>query len=107
MDNLSNLTIESSWNGILQQTNNFKQAIDENRWQIAAELAATRHQTIQKHFKNFPVGPETADFYQKHLSTFMQQEESYRHEAQRARKQAMREGLVISNNKKAISAYGR
>lgn len=94
-----------SWYKILQLTEQFKQLTDEGLWPEASALAVLRHKTITQHFQQYPVGPATAEFYVQHLNNFMHQEELLKQQAIKARKMAMKEGMIINTNKKAINAY--
>lgn len=97
--------ISLSWNKILELTQQFKQLTGDSLWLKASELAASRHQTITQHFQQYPVGPETAEFYVQHLNDFMHKEDALKQQALKARKIAMKESIAISTNKKAIKAY--
>ncbi|MEE8058017.1 MAG: hypothetical protein V3T17_09290 [Pseudomonadales bacterium] len=101
--NLSNL--EKSWQQILVSTQTLEQSAAQEDWPLVAELAASRHQLITQHFKLYPVGPNTAEFYQKHLSSFLIKEEQLQKLAIEARKASMKASIKFNTNKKAVSAY--
>ena len=105
IESTSKSDIGLSWNKILQLTEQFKQLTDDSLWPEASALAALRHKTITLHFQQYPVGPATAEFYVKHLNNFMHREELLKKQAIKARKLAMKEGMIINTNKKAIKAY--
>ncbi len=100
-------TITESWEQILELTRQFKAFTGSDNWLEASELASLRHQRITQHFATFPVGPETAEFYFKHLKSFMHEEEFLQQEATAARKKAMKDGANMNNNKKALRAYSK
>jgi hypothetical protein len=97
--------VEKSWQNILCATRTIEQASAEEHWAQVAELAANRHRMITEHFGRYPVGPNTAEFYQQHLSQFLMKEERLQQLASEARKASMKAGIKLNSNKKALNAY--
>ena len=97
--------IENSWQLIVNNTMLLEQNAADENWAVVSELAANRHQSISKHFECFPVGPDTAEFYQHHLSHFLKKEESLQKLTLEARKTAIKASIQLTNNKKAMNVY--
>lgn len=98
-------TLEHDWQQVLDSTKHLEHAANEQDWEHVAELAAKRHSLITQHFDIHPVGPDTAEFYQQHLSSFLAKEEQLQQLAATARKAAMKASLKLHSNKKAVNAY--
>ncbi|MCP3907259.1 MAG: flagellar protein FliT [Oceanicoccus sp.] len=98
-------SIDHSWEIIEARTNAMEDAAKQEDWETIAHLAVERHLLITSHFNQFPVGPDTASFYQPRLANFLDSESELQVCAQSARKQLMKDGLIRSTGKKAVNAY--
>jgi hypothetical protein len=95
----------TSWQHIEGLTKSIMTLAKKQDWPEVNELAIKRHQAVLKHFDDFPVGPETAEFYNDHLSRFLTQEAHITALATDARKKVMQQGLALQQSQKAVSAY--
>jgi len=98
--------LENSWNNIIEMTSSIEGLAAESKWQDIATIATQRHKDITTHFQDFPVGPETAQFYSKHLSHFLEKEEILQELVKSARKEVLKAGTIINNRKKLSASYG-
>ena len=96
---------ELSWAALMHQTRAMRAAARAADWPAVAELAGTRHQALLEHFERFPVGPETAVFYERHLNLLLEQERELKTLAVTARREVMKQGLDASRNRRAVKAY--
>ena len=94
-----------SWQQIERLTTSIMALAKAEDWSEVTKLAIERHRAVLKHFDDFPVGPQTAEFYKKHLSRFITQEAAINALATDARKKVMRQGLAMQKNQKAVAAY--
>ena len=98
--------ITQSWQHIQHLSEQMSYAAQKENWPDVATMASQRHSVIEKHFDSFPVGPETASFYVKHLNQLLQQEEPLKALAREARKQIMKHGTELIKGRKMQRAYG-
>ncbi|KKK60960.1 hypothetical protein LCGC14_3019130 [marine sediment metagenome] len=98
-------TIENSWQRVVDLSQSILQLALEKNWGAISELAIDRHQSVLQHFVTFPVGPETAGFYTHRIDLFLKQEEKIKDIAGQARKKAMKEGVLLQQNRRAVEAY--
>lgn len=98
-------TIESSWLEIERIDASIHAAAAAQSWDRVVEGATARHQSLQRHFATFPVGPTNAGFYQKHLTKMLSGEQTLHALAVDARRQIMRESASANYNHRAMSAY--
>lgn len=96
---------QQSWQVLIDLSKQMEILAQQNDWQALASLAVERHQRVNQHFTQFPVGPETASFYQQRLSQFMAHEQQLQQLATTARKQVMKHGADLRQGKKANHAY--
>lgn len=94
-----------SWNALLRQTEAMRAAAAEADWLRVAELAGARHQALVAHFEQFPVGPDTAVFYQRHLTQLLSEEQELKALTVAARREVMKQGLGASQKRRAVAAY--
>ena len=99
------LAIEDSWLEIEQINASIHAAAAEQSWDRVVEWATSRHQSLQRHFQNFPVGPQNAAFYQTHLTKMLDGEQALHALAVDARRHIMREGAAMNNTRRALGAY--
>jgi hypothetical protein len=99
------LTMQESWSAVEQMTASLFSAADTCDWQHVLTLAKERHQQVLDHFNCFPVGPDTASFYQERLTQLLNNERDLQQLATAARREVMREGLITNQNNRAVSAY--
>ena len=106
-DNKATMTqaIEKSWGQILDVTRQIESLAGKEEWATVSKLATDRHLRINKHFAEFPVGPETASFYSQELNNFIVKEEALKNVVKQARKETLREGTIINNRKKLVNSY--
>ncbi len=95
----------NSWNNIIEMSDVMKRSAANDEWQAVAELAVQRHRAVTTHFTNYPVNPENAHFYYRHLNSFMTEEQKLQAMATTARKKVMHDGTAMQQNRKAIGAY--
>ncbi len=98
-------SIESSWADIDAATHSIRSAAVAEDWLTVTELAVARHQQIIQHFNQFPVGPQSAPFYQHHLSEMLKSEKDLQALALDARTRVMRDGISLHHNRRALGAY--
>jgi hypothetical protein len=99
-------TIESSWADIDAVTQSIRAAAVAEDWLSVTEMAIARHQQIIEHFQHYPVGPQSAPFYQHHLSEMLKSEKDLQALALDARTRVMRDGISLHHNRRALGAYG-
>lgn len=97
--------VEGSWAIIEGLTASMCEAANNEHWSTVVELAGERHALLQQHFRQFPVGPDNAMFYQRHLSAMLAGERELQTLATNARRQVMRESVQTNHNRKAMGAY--
>lgn len=98
-------TAETSWTALEHLTSTMCAAANDQDWVQVLELSVERHKTLLDHFQRFPVGPDNAEFYHRHLSAMVSGEQRLHALAQQARKHVMREGLDSQRNQRALGAY--
>ena len=101
----ANKNIAASWQQILGISQSMQQSANDEEWLVVSTLSTQRHQEIEKHFQQYPVGPSTAGFYYQHLSQFLANEDSIQALANNARKLALKSNLKLVSNKKAVTSY--
>lgn len=106
MRSMSAQQLETSWNNIISMTSNIETLATESKWEEIASIATQRHKDITNHFQTYPVGPQTAQFYSKHLSNFLEKEEVLQALVKNARKETLKAGTIINNRKKLSASYG-
>ena len=106
-ENPANAEIQQSWAHIVSLSDQLMSLADQQEWLAMVEQAAERHNAVQQHFEQFPVGPETAAYYVDKLNGFMTQEQQLQNLAREARKFVMKQGADIQLGKKMTSAYTR
>ena len=94
-----------SWQTIASLGQQMHDLASNEDWSSIAAIAVSRHQLVVKHFNEFPVNPERAEFYRRHLSAFLMQEEQLKELIQKARKKAIKGVVSINQGKRAVSAY--
>lgn len=99
------ITVEQSWADIDRMTSSMRAAANSKTWDEVLGLSGTRHLRLMAHFKEFPVGPDNAEFYQARLTDMLSGEKELQQMAMQARKEVMREGLVENKNLRAVGAY--
>lgn len=99
--------LEQSWQHLVEQSQQLRHAVDQEDWSRAGEVASARHNALLNHFEHYPVGPDTADFYHTHLAALLTEEPQLHALAVQARREAMKQGLEVSHNRRAINAYTR
>lgn len=99
------IALEKSWSSILESSRAIELLAADEDWKKVTELASNRHQAIRQHFENFPVGPETANFYSIELSGFIAREDKLQEVVKKARKEALKSGTIINNRKKLLRSY--
>jgi hypothetical protein len=103
----STANVEASWSAVENLTTAMRSAAGNESWSEVVELAAARHETLQRHFEHFPVGPANATFYQRHLTTLLNREKELQELAVAARKEIMRQSSTLQRNKRSVMAYLR
>lgn len=99
------LDAERNWRDIETLTRELEKTAGEGEWLRVVELSAARHQAIEEHFSRHPVEPANADFYYRHLSQFLANEQRLRDLAVMARRQVMAEGASQRLQRKGVTAY--
>lgn len=99
------ITVEQSWADIDRMTSSMHAAANLKAWEEVLGLSGTRHLQLMAHFKEFPVGPDNAEFYQARLMEMLSGEKELQQMAMQARREVMREGLVENKNLRAVGAY--
>ena len=99
------LSFHESWDAIVQSSRAMRELATENDWEALNRLAVERHRRITEHFRLFPVAPERAEFYHRHLADFLAEEKNLQQLAQAARESVMRNSIKANSNRKAVSAY--
>lgn len=98
-------TMENSWQSIADLAQQMHQLASDEDWSGIAKLAMQRHQQVVAHFEQYPVSPEKAEFYQRNLNAFLQQEEQLKQIVHTARKKAIRGVTSINRGRRAVNAY--
>jgi hypothetical protein len=99
------MNVQNSWSAIEALTAAMRAAAETEDWVQVMELAATRHENLERHFELFPVGPANADFYQRHLTAMLSNESELHDLAFTARREVMRSSVAMHHNKRAVTAY--
>jgi len=99
------ITVEHSWSTIDAMTRSMRAAAKDEDWTQVLELSGSRHLYLMTHFKQFPVGPENAEFYQSRLMHVLEGEKELQLLATNARREIMRQGLISTQNHRAVGAY--
>lgn len=99
------ITVEQSWADIDLMTSSMRAAANKKAWDEVLDLSGTRHLQLMSHFKEFPVGPDNAEFYQARLTQMLSGEKELQQMATQARKEVMRQGLISTQNHRAVGAY--
>lgn len=86
-----NKCIEKSWATIKGIEASIVCKSQDLNWKIVKQYFSLRQRHISIHFKNFPVGPNNAFFYKKHLSEYFKSEEYF----QELHNQATRNHLCL------------
>ena len=102
---MSNSTLTGSWHALIGHCTALREAVTAQDWMRASEMAEQRHASLLAHFEQFPVGPETAEFYQHHLAHLLADEPQLNALAVQARREVMKQGLAFNHNRRAVSAY--
>ncbi|MFA7553471.1 MAG: hypothetical protein WCY88_04405 [Spongiibacteraceae bacterium] len=100
-----NLDKDASWEHIIELSDSMQKDAAQEDWHAVATAAVTRHQLVNQHFEQFPVGPATAEYYFSRLNTFLANEQKLQQLAKLARKNIMRYGVEMQQGKKASKAY--
>jgi|GEM_PF-5216636 len=98
-------TLHDSWHALMGYNTALGDAVAEQDWERACELAAQRHRALLQHFQQHPVGPATAEFYQQALPGFMADEPRLNELAVQARREIMKQSLALRQGRRAVSAY--
>ncbi len=96
---------ETSWVSIELCTSAMKAAAQSEDWEQVLNLASDRHEKLRRHFEQFPVSSDSADFYQRRLTGLLHGEKNLQHLASNARRAAMQDGLASNKNHRAMAAY--
>lgn len=94
-----------SWRELERQSEALREAVAEQDWEAASDIAMRRHTGLQRHFHHYPVGPDTAPFYERHLARLLADEPQLQALAVQARREVMKQGLQASHNRRAVNAY--
>lgn len=99
------LDVESSWRDVQTMTTALLAAAENKDWGQVIELAALRHQNLLEHFRLFPVGPATSDYYRQRIGDILQGEELLQAQILEARKKVMQMAWSSNRNHRAVGAY--
>ena len=102
---MSDSTLTDSWQSLVEHSSALRNAVEQQDWMRASEMAQQRHTSLLQHFRRFPVSPETAEFYQDHLARLLADEPELNALAVQARREVMKQGLAFNHNRRAVSAY--
>lgn len=97
--------IESNWQVVESVNTAMHNAARNGDWLEVLELASRRHTLLQEHFTAFPVGPDNADFYRRHMDRLLRGEQELQATVRNARKSLMSEGLQTQHKNRAVGAY--
>ena len=98
-------TIAMSWSAVESVNASMHRAADESHWLDVLDLATKRHTMLQAHFDRFPIGPDNAEFYRRHMDLMLQGETKLRDAVRNARKALMSEGIDTQRKQRALGAY--
>lgn len=97
--------IEISWKTLESINESIHVAARASDWLDVLEIATKRHAILQDHFRNYPVGPDNAEFYRQRMDRLLHSEAELQKAVRNARKLLMSEGLETQHKQRALGAY--